>query len=241
MLDGSLKPFDPVTSFISGLIWTVPSSLHTQSTLPAHTAFPSWSWASSKAAGCTGWNDKIWYGNLYGLSKQADAASSTHLHADYRITHRDGEVVSLPDFMTRFRSRSYKEFAPWIDVSAWTLSIQRPSFPDGVEHGFIGMGRYRNTLFLDGYGPPGETEIVAIPLSSWHQDGPPWNAEPLVAVVLLLVCELAPGTYSRWGLWQALQGEDQQTANVEELMHCIVKDRPLGHTVVVERRTLRLV
>jgi hypothetical protein len=156
--------------------------------------------------------------------------------------------------MSRLGSKSYKEFFPWVDIASW--SIQRRVFPEELESGFartnfLGIScyedrLYKDKLYLDRNVSLIEIKPVAIPLASWlapsylYDDVYPEYSVRVTVVAFLLVQELSSGEFSRIGIWWALQDEDQQTTNVKELLDKIAADRTLGHTAVIEKRTLRL-
>lgn len=67
----------------------------------------------------------------------------------YRITSRDGEVISLLQFATSTLHGHYLTFFPWIDVTSWVINGRTTTDSENPEESAVFVGVDHADLHLD--------------------------------------------------------------------------------------------
>jgi hypothetical protein len=178
----------PRASFLEGLLWSIrtPNNDHIfgRKVTPYFTphTFPSWSWASAKAAQpANALVDLLPQPILW--QYDYDIYREIEVRAQHR---RDGisQVEDLP-----YQEDDYKHFMPWIDITTWTRPCKVAQLSSGV--GVVSLYSQDSTiqdqLALD----RAEVHAICLKATGFVDD------ENAVSISGLLVVETEPGLYRR--------------------------------------------
>ncbi|KAL6704098.1 hypothetical protein ACN47E_008761 [Coniothyrium glycines] len=171
-----------------GLAWRASRPISRDEVIPAGTEdaeLPSWTWAARKTAS-PGPNDRIRF-----VTEEVDgfiqAMSCT-------LTHRDGRVLKIWEYMKNTPSIDYTDVNPWINTRTYILRCKKASADTETSYILDVIGGEAEGVYLDYTETAPESSVaiyLGISLRPRYRD----------RHVLLVAREVSPGQYSRLGLW----------------------------------------
>lgn len=226
-------------SIARGLAWRVKAFVHHGRAkfedweISQDANMPSWTWASRKSARQLHEKDV----RLEFDGSQGEKAPGVR----YRITNRDGKVISLRQFAISPLPGHYLKFFPWIDVISWVIHGRLTIDPADPGKILVFAGVDKADLHLDDNHVTAGDQTTAFFLSfveRYDVEDLDWSWQAL----FLFVRRVTPGRFCRIGLWiPKLQFETNMSLKVRKAIKRILKSGGSDHGATVERRTLRLV